>query len=123
MKVEQIFGAVAVVALLVVGAFAMSGGRAGGATAAVATTASVPGGALVLTGDASADTCTCYEQAFATAGAQPDLLSAAYEAGYGACREYAGRQGGAAWSWGYSNGLEGKASKRSCRTFQSMSRG
>ena len=119
MKVEQIFGAVALLALLVVGAFAMSGGRTGGATAATTATVAASGG-LVLTGDAAADTCTCYEQAFATAGVQPDIQSTAYEAGYGACRDYAGQHGGAAWSWGYANGLEGKASKKSCRAYQAM---
>ena len=119
MKVEQIFGAVALLALLVVGAFAMSGGRTGGATAATATVVAASGG-LVLTGDAATDTCTCYEQAFATARTQPDITSTAYEAGYGACRQYAGQHGGAAWSWGYANGLEGKASKKSCRAYQAM---
>ena len=122
MKVEQVFGAVAVLALLVVGAFAMTGGRPGGATAATVTVAAASTG-MVLTGDAGADACTCYEQAFQTARTNPDIQSLPYEAGYGACRDYAGAHGGAAWSWGYANGVEGKASKRSCRAYQAMLRG
>ena len=121
MRIEQIFGAVAVIALLVIGAFAMTGGRTGGASAAP--TAAATDGSAVLIGEAGADACTCYEQAFATAQANPDILSTAYEAGYGACRDYAGAEGGAAWSWGYSNGIEGKASKRSCRAFRAMQAG
>ena len=122
MKVEQVFGAVALLALLLVGAFAMSGGRTGGATAATATVSAASTG-LVLTGDAVADTCTCYEQAFQSARANADVQSLAYEAGYGACRDYAGAHGGAAWSWGYANGAEGKASKKSCRAYQAMLKG
>ena len=122
MKVEQVFGAVALLALLLVGAFAMTGGRTGGATAATATVSAASTG-MVLTGDAGANACICYEQAFQTARANPDIQSLAYEAGYGACRDYAGAHGGAAWSWGYANGVEGKASKRSCRAYQAMLRG
>ena len=118
MKVEQVFGAVAILALLVVGAFALTGGGGAKAQSPVAATA-----ALVLTGDAAQDTCTCYEEAFRRGQSGAPITGTAYEAGYGACRQYAGEHGGAAWSWGYSNGSQGLSAKRSCRAYQAMVRG
>ena len=109
MRIETIFGAVAVLTLIVLAAFALSSGRGasgkGGAQAAMRAQA-----ASVSSGDA----CTCYAGAYEAARAHPDFTRPAYEGGYGACREAAGRQGGDAWSAGWRAGMEGGRKPRAC---------
>ena len=107
MRIETIFGAVAVLALIVLAAFALSSGQGG-------VQAAVPSGAASAAARTGFDACTCYEQAFASAAADADHTRPAYEGGYGACREGAGRAGGEAWSAGWIAGAEGKSSKRRC---------
>ena len=114
MRIETVFGIIAVVALIVLGGYALKSGK-GDARAPAA-----QAGPVVLASAGGLDSCTCYEQAFKAGRRDPDPTSAAYEAGYGACRESAGQMGGEAWSWGYRNGIEGKASNRSCSAFKRL---
>ena len=104
MRIETIFGAVAVLALIVLAAFALSSGKGG-------VQAATPSGdtAFVLT--AGSDACTCYSQAADAAARNPDFTRPAYEGGYGACRETAGRTGGDAWAAGWVAGMEGKSAR------------
>lgn len=110
MRIETIFGAVAVLTLIVLAAFALTSGKGASVQAATPQV-----GQTVLVATAGTDTCACYEQAFDAARLDADFTRSAYEGGYGACRETAGRSGGDAWSMGWVAGMEGKASKRSCR--------
>ena len=107
MRIETVFGIVAVGLLLALGAFALSSGERGGSVVPSAAAADVGAGGL--------DACACYEQAFAAASRNADPQRPLYEGGYLTCRESAGRPGGQAWSAGWANGAAGAASKRSCR--------
>ena len=109
MRIETIFGAVAVLTLIALAAVALSSGG-GGVRAATVRDAS----SLAAT-EAGTGACACYEQAFSMAATDPDYTRPAYEGGFGACREASGRAGGEAWSAGWRAGMEGRASARSCR--------
>ena len=104
MRIETIFGAVAVLTLIVLAGFALSSGKGG-------VRAATPDGALAAGGDA----CACYVRAAQAALADPDFTRPAYEGGYGACREAAGRAGGDAWSAGWRVGAEGRGAGRAAR--------
>ena len=108
MRIETIFGAVAALALMALAAFALSSGKDGSVQAAT------PGAQKVLA-SAGADACGCYRQAYEAARANPDFTGPAYEGGYGACREAAGRAGGDAWSAGWRDALDGASMTRACR--------
>ena len=105
MRIETIFGAVAVLTLIALAAFALTSGKGG-------VQAATPGSA-VLGSSVGADACGCYDQAYDAARANPDHTRPAYEGGYGACREAAGRVGGDAWSAGWSAAADGR--RKACR--------
>ena len=108
MRIETIFGAVAVLTLIALAAFALSSGAGTGVQAAT------PSAQPVLA-SSGGDTCGCYRQAYEAARANPDFTGPTYEGGYGACREAAGREGGNAWSAGWQDAMDGRSVLRACR--------
>ena len=105
MRIETVFGGIAVIALLAIGGFAMTGGRA------PARAASAPAASL----EPTADLCGCYLAAADQAARNPDVTGPAYEGGYGACRESAGVQGGRAWTAGWAFGVGDRSARMACR--------
>ena len=104
MRIETIFGAVAVLALGVLAGIALTSNKD------VQAATSRDGGAIAAIG---ADVCGCYDRAYEAARSDPDYTRPTYEGGYDACRKSAGRAGGGAWSAGWDAAMAGR--RRACR--------
>jgi hypothetical protein len=109
-RIETVFGAVLVIVLLVIGAYAMTSGKR-------SVQAGMQGASVVaaVPTTSAGSACACYEGAYETALGGAASTGTLYEAGYGACHERSGRTGGQAWTAGWKAGAEGRSSKRSCK--------
>lgn len=73
--------------------------------------------AVRFSGNANKDICTCYEQAYAFGARYDDIGSDMYRGGYQACESRLGPDGAQAWTFGWSNGMAGASSRKSCRGY------
>ena len=73
-----------------------------------------------FTGNANRDICTCYEQAYAFGDKyddETDIQTDIYRGGYQSCEARLGPDGARAWTFGWSNGMAGATSRKSCRGY------
>ncbi len=125
-RIEAIFGGILVLAVVAAISFtALSNGALGGfggkpGTRVIAgdiqgNLADADQSVFALDNDSAL--CGCYERGFAVSTNGYGLQSVEYQSGFSACRQSLGRQGGEAWSTGWTKGQEGKLSQRSCKFY------
>ncbi|MDZ7629416.1 MAG: hypothetical protein U5J99_13530 [Parvularculaceae bacterium] len=119
-NIEAVFGGI--LALVVLGAaiFMVAGnGFNGGPTP-------LPGPKPPYSGDdgqlvdigAGDVSCQCYDQGFALAGKNVDVLSSQYRTGFESCRAIGGAEAGDYWTAGWNARLSAKPFQASCRSYR-----
>ncbi len=125
-RIEAIFGGILLLAVVAAisftalsnGAFSGFGGKPGTQVIAGDISGSLADmDQSVFDLDRDSALCGCYERGFAVSRSGYGLQSVEYQSGFSACRQSLGRQGGEAWSTGWSKGQEGKLSQRSCKFY------
>ncbi len=122
-RIEAIFGGILVLAVVAAISFtALSNGGFGGKPGTRVIAGDIQGNLAdadqsVFALDNDSALCGCYERGFAVSTNGYGLQSVEYQSGFSACRQSLGRQGGEAWSTGWTKGQEGKLSQRSCKFY------
>lgn len=119
-RTESIFAGILLAAVIVAVLFVVLKNDAGSVTEPYGKTeASIGTAGVRFTGNANKDLCTCYEQAYAygARAGENDISSDTYRGGYQACSSRLGPDGGNAWTWGWSNGMNGPGTPKNCRGY------
>jgi len=120
-KIETVFGGLLIVFVVAAASYALIG------TWLAPSSGSAPSQAAAALPDAGADSpvavkdlCGCYRRAVTVAAQENlDVASPLYKAGFTACRERFGSEGGDYWTAGWRARSEDPRRPKSCRAWQS----